>query len=149
MAEGQRWVGAAKGPDAHAAEAGVVQPFGVVVVVAQYQDSFSRAVPYVEHQPPVAPRVRVGDVAQADDRVVGVYAAAPFPPQVVVHFLDVPERAVPRCQHRAVRQVQVRPAPGPFWRTLAVLTCAALVVAAQVSGWAQDEDFVPVTDAML
>ena len=32
---------------------------------------------------------------------------------------------------------------------LAVLTCAALVVAAAVSGRAQDEDFVPVTDAML
>ena len=32
---------------------------------------------------------------------------------------------------------------------LAVLTCAALVVAAAVLGRAQDEDFVPVTDAML
>ena len=32
---------------------------------------------------------------------------------------------------------------------LAVLTCAALVVAAAVPGWAQDEDFVRVTDAML
>ena len=32
---------------------------------------------------------------------------------------------------------------------LAVLTCVALVVAAEVPGWAQDEDFVPVTDAML
>ena len=32
---------------------------------------------------------------------------------------------------------------------LAVLTCVALVVAAEVRGWAQDEDFVPVTDAML
>ena len=32
------------------------------------------------------------------------------------HLLDVPERAVPRRQHRAVRQVQVRPDPGPFRR---------------------------------
>ena len=32
---------------------------------------------------------------------------------------------------------------------LAVLMCVALVVAAEVRGWAQDEDFVPVTDAML
>ena len=32
---------------------------------------------------------------------------------------------------------------------LAVLTCAALVVAAAVPGWAQVEDFVRVTDAML
>ena len=35
------------------------------------------------------------DVAQADDRVVGVYAPAPFPQQVLVHLLNVPERAVP------------------------------------------------------
>ena len=79
MAEGQRWVGGAQGRDAHRVEPGVVQPFGVVVVVSEDQDSFPWAVPHVEDQPPVAPRVRVGDVAQADDRVVGVYAPAPFP----------------------------------------------------------------------
>ena len=59
----------------------------------------------------------MGDVAQADDRVVGVYAPAPFPQQVVVHLLGVPELPVPGRQHRAVREVQVRPDPGPFRRT--------------------------------
>ena len=44
----------------------------------------------------------------------------------------------------------MRPTRSATSRTcLAVLTCAALVVAAEVPGRAQDEDFVPVTDAML
>ena len=103
MAEGQRWVAGVQGGDAHRAEAGVVQPFGVVVMVPEDQDSLSWAVPYVEHQTPVALGVGMGDVAQADDRVVGVYAPAPFSQQVAVHLLDVPERAVPGRQHRAVR----------------------------------------------
>ena len=33
-------------------------------------------------------------------------------------LLNVPERAVPGRQHRAVREVQVRPDPGPFRRTV-------------------------------
>ena len=50
MAEGQRWVGVAQGGDANRVEAGVVQPFRVVVVVAEDQDSLSWAVPDVEDQ---------------------------------------------------------------------------------------------------
>ena len=49
MAEGQRWVGGAKGRDAHGPEAGVVQPFGVVVVVSEDQDSSVSDVPHVEN----------------------------------------------------------------------------------------------------
>ena len=65
MAEGQRRVGGAHRRDAHAVEAGVVQPFGVVVVVSEDQDSLAWTVPNVEHQPAVAPSVGMGDVAQA------------------------------------------------------------------------------------
>ena len=86
MAEGQRWVGGAQGRDAHCLEAGVVQSFGVVVMVAEDQDLLSWIVPHLEHQPLVPPGVRMGYVAQADDRVGGVYAPAPFPQQVVVSF---------------------------------------------------------------
>ena len=84
-----------------------------MVVVAEHQDSLSWAVPHVEHQVPVALGVGMGNVAQADDRVGGVYAPAPFPQQLAVHPLHVPERAVPGRQHCAVREVQVRPDPGP------------------------------------
>ena len=91
MAEGQRWVAGVQGGDAHRAEAGVVQSFGVVVMVAEDQDSLAWTVRHVEHQPPVAPSVGMGDVAQADDRVVGVYAPAPFPQQVAIHLLHVPD----------------------------------------------------------
>ena len=41
MAEGQRWVGGAQARDAHCLEAGVVQPFRVVVLVAEDRDSLS------------------------------------------------------------------------------------------------------------
>ena len=49
MAEGQRWVGGAHGRDAHAREVGVVQSFGVVVVVSEHQDSSVSDVPHVEN----------------------------------------------------------------------------------------------------
>ena len=117
MAKGQRWIGGAQGGDAHCAEAGLVQRLGVVVVVSEAQDSLVWAVAQVEQQPAVAPGVCLGDVAQADDRVVCVYAPAPFSQQVVVHLLNAPERAVPGRRHRAVSQVQVRPDPDPFRRT--------------------------------
>ena len=91
MAEGQRRIAGVQGRDAYRLEVGVVQRFGVVVMVAEDQDSLSSAVPHVEHQPPVALGVGMGDVAQADDPVVGVYAPAPFPQQVAVHLVDVPD----------------------------------------------------------
>ena len=58
-----------------------------------------------------APSVRMGDVAEADDGVAGADAPAPVLQQVAVHLVDVPERAVPGEQHRAVPQVQVGPDP--------------------------------------
>ena len=68
----------------------------------------------VEHQAVVAPGIRMGDVAQADDGVAGADTASPVPEQVPVHLLDAPERPTPAQQHRGVRQMQVRPKPGPF-----------------------------------
>ena len=94
MAERQRWVRGAHRRDAHAPDAGVVKPFSVVLLVVQDQDLLIWAVPHVEQQPTVALGVGMGDIGQADDCLVGVYAAAPFPQQVVVHLLDLPERAV-------------------------------------------------------
>ena len=135
MAEGQRRLAGVHGGDVHRLEAGVVQPFGVVVVVSEDQDSLARTVPDVEHQVPVASGVGMGDVAQADDRVVGVYAPAPFSQQVVVHLLDVPERAVSDGQHCAVREVQVRPDPGPFRRTADDRDRCVLHQRRQASGW--------------
>ena len=53
---------------------------------------------------------------------------------------------------RPARPAGVRALPGrrlPARAGWAALACAALVVAAEVPGEAQDDDFVPVTDAML
>ena len=58
MVEGQRLVGGAQGRDAHAAEAGLVQPFGVAVMVSEAHLLSLRAVIQVEHEPVVAQRLR-------------------------------------------------------------------------------------------
>ena len=42
MAEGQRRIAGLHGGDVHRLEAGVVQPFGVVVMVSEDQDSLAR-----------------------------------------------------------------------------------------------------------
>ena len=77
--------------------------------------TLTRAFGQVEHQAVVAPGIRMGDVAhQADDGVAGADTASPVPEQVPVHLLDAPERPTPAQQHRGVRQMQVRPKPGPF-----------------------------------
>ena len=99
-------------------ESSGVQGLGVEIVVAEDEQALTRAAAYVDHQAPIAPGVRVGDIAQADDGVVGPYAAAPFAQQVVVHLLDVGERPVPAEQDGSVVQVQVRPDPGPLGRRL-------------------------------
>ena len=64
MAQRQRWIAGVHGGDVHRLEAGVVQPFGVVVMVPKDQDSLPWTVPDVEHQAPVASGVGMGDVAQ-------------------------------------------------------------------------------------
>ena len=58
----------------------------------------------------------MADVAEADDGVVGADPASPVSEQVPVHLLDAPERPTPAQQHRGVRQMQVRPDPGPLRR---------------------------------
>ena len=100
-------------------ESGVVQGLGVEVMVAEDEQALAGAAAYVEHQAPIAPGVRVGDVAQADDGVAGPYAAAPFAQQVVVHLLDVGERPVP-VLNRTDRSSKCRsgPDPGPLGRRL-------------------------------
>ena len=119
-----RWLSASGGSVAHSAATccsvnpGVVQGLGVEVMVAEDEQALAGAAAYVEHQAPIAPGVRVGDVAQADDGVAGPYAAAPFAQQVVVHLLDVSERPVPAEQDGSVVQVQVGPDPGPLGRRL-------------------------------
>ena len=76
--------------------------------------TLTRAFGQVEHQAVVAPGIRMGDIAQADDGVAGADTASPVPEQVPVHLLDAPERPTPAQQYRGVRQMQVRPKPGPF-----------------------------------
>ena len=76
--------------------------------------TLTRAFGQVEHQAVVAPGIRMGDIAQADDGVAGADTASPVPEQVPDHLLDAPERPTPAQQYRGVRQMQVRPKPGPF-----------------------------------
>ena len=73
MAEAQRWVRGAQGRDVHAVEAGVVPRFGVVVVVAEHQESLSWAVPQVEHRASVAGGVSIA--TRSDDRGSGAGCA--------------------------------------------------------------------------
>ena len=54
-----------------------------------HEDPLARAVSDVDQQAPVAPRGRMGDVAQADDGVVGSYTAPPFAEQMAIHLVDV------------------------------------------------------------
>ena len=63
MAQSQRRIAGVQGRDAHPLEAGLVQPFGVVVMVPEDQDSLAWTVPHVEHQAAVVPRVGMDDVA--------------------------------------------------------------------------------------
>ena len=49
MVEGQRRLAGLHGGDVHRLEAGVVQPFGVVVMVSEHPDSLAWTVPHVEH----------------------------------------------------------------------------------------------------
>ena len=62
-------------------------------MIAEDQEPLARALGHVEHQAIVPPGIRMGDVAEADDGVVGADAASPAPEQVPVHLLDAPERA--------------------------------------------------------
>ena len=118
MGQRQGRVGGAQGGEVLPREPGFLEGLGVAVVVPEDEHSPAGAVAGVEHQAPIAPGVRVGDVAQADDGVAGPHPAAPFAEQVVVHLLDVSERPLPAEQDGAVGQVQVGPDPGSLGRRL-------------------------------
>ena len=111
VAQGQRWVGGAQRERALRRKPRFAQRGAVQVVVPEHEDPLARAVSDVEHQAPVAPGIRMGDVAQADDGVVGSYAAPPFANQMAVHLVDVAERAVEGLQRAGVADVQVAPDP--------------------------------------
>ena len=111
VAQGQRRVRGAQRQRALRRESRLAQRDAVQVVVAEHEDPLARAISDVEHQAPVAPGIRMGDVAQADDGVVGSYAAPPFAKQMAVHLVDVAERAVEGLQRAGVAEVQVAPDP--------------------------------------
>ena len=69
MAEAQRWVREAQSSDEQAVEAGIEPRFAVVVVVAEYQESLSWAVPQVEHRASVAGGLSIA--TRSDDRGPG------------------------------------------------------------------------------
>ena len=89
------------------------QIIAVQVVVPEHEDPLARAVSDVEDQAPVAPRVRMGDVAQTDNGVVGSDAAPPFAEQMAVHLVDIAERALECVQGAPVAEVEVAPDPTP------------------------------------
>ena len=86
-------------------EANSTQRRDVAVVVAQDQKPLAQAFGQVAQQAIVAPGIRMGDVAEADDGVLGADAASPIPEQVPVHLLDAPERPTPTQRYRGVRQM--------------------------------------------
>ena len=75
--------GAQRGP-ARLVEAGSTQPRDVAVVIAEDQEPLARALGHVEHQAIVPPGIRMADVAEADDGVVG--AALRLGPQTDDHI---------------------------------------------------------------
>ena len=59
----------------------------------------------------------LGDVAQADNGVAGLYTSAPLLKQMLIHLVGAPEGSVPRGQrHPVVRQVKVSSTQSPFSR---------------------------------
>ena len=99
----QRRIGGAQRGPAGLVETSSTQCRNVAVVIAEDQESLARAFGQVEHEAVVAPGIRMGDVAEADDGVAGVDAASPVPEQVSVHLLDTRERPTAAEQHRGVR----------------------------------------------
>ena len=66
VAQGQRRVGGAQRQRALRGKPRLAQVIAVQVVVPEHEDPLARAVLDVEDQAPVAPRFRMGDVAQTD-----------------------------------------------------------------------------------